>query len=87
MSDTDWTADLLCGTDPEVLEFVKALGLEPGKVRRLVLDITVAQAAILYVEQYASRKAIKLLADLPKAPKVVIVDSENEPPPAPRYTP
>src|ERR1043166_943669 len=72
--------DVLTGYSPEVMDFVQALGLDPTEVKRVVLDIPAGDIATLYVEKYVSRQALQVLANLPKAPKVVILDEGNHAP-------
>ena len=43
-------------------EMVKALGLDPKNVRRLVIDFQVGNVAKVYVEQYATTQFLEIIS-------------------------
>lgn len=67
-------AFLPTGPNPLIL-WLRAMGVDTSMSRRVVIDIDIESAVIIYVEQYANKAMMDALPD-PKTlnPKIVILD-------------
>ena len=55
---------------PELLDALRALGIEPNDTRRVVIDIAIGEPLTVYVERYADQHAVNVLAVLAGEPDV-----------------
>lgn len=56
--------------NPFLERLCAALGLDPAKTRRIVLDVSVSDAITVYTEQYGDEQLLDL--DLPPLPTVKV---------------
>jgi len=55
---------IICGNHPDIIERMIDLKIVPPNCRRVVIDMNLHSAIIMYYECYADKKIIEL--DLPK---------------------
>jgi len=66
-------------SDEVTVEVCKALGLDPGKVRRVVLDLNINEPLTAYVEMYGDERFLDIQWTLDGAMIVTQEETEKEP--------
>ena len=51
---------LLLGHNPQIVEFIRRLGLDPSLTRRVIVDMNVDDVVRVYVEGFADRAAFEI---------------------------
>lgn len=67
---------LVCRGD-DFVEWLKRAGLPTEQVKRIIIDLTVGEVAMIYIEKFCSTKILKVQSpDLSKGTEIVVLDKE-----------